>query len=356
LKKITLVCEEDGERVDVFLAAGIPGLTRNAAQKLLESGLVTLNEIPVRKNHRTSQGESYKVIQNEPDDSVVIKQDIPLDIIFEDPDLIVVNKPRGMVVHPAPGHPDGTLVNALLHHCGDSLSGIGGVIRPGIVHRIDKDTSGLVIAAKNDHAHLSLASQLSSRTLTREYDAVVCGKIKNDSGTVDAPIGRHPIDRKRQSVHLSHDTAPRIIKNSTPRSVQRTLQSDTYRTVQGLKKHTEQEDAKHTIQGTVSRDKNSRSAGTHYEVIARYNGYTHVRCRLETGRTHQIRVHMAYIGHPILGDMIYGRKKPELGMSSQCLHARRLCFKHPTTGDLIDLSTNLPDYFLGVLETLEKRT
>ena len=307
----TLNCNNDGERLDVFLASNLPDLTRSAAQKLLEAGNVTLDNIIVRKNHRTEAGDIYIVIQDEPDVSEVLKQSIPLDIIFEDSDVIVVNKPRGMVVHPAPGHPDGTLVNALLHHCGDSLSGIGGVIRPGIVHRIDKDTSGLVIAAKNDQAHLSLASQLSSRTLTREYQAIVCGNIKNDNGTIDAPIGRHPTDRKRQAVHSARNGA--------------------------------------------QRDMTSRSAVTHYEVIARYRGYTHVFCRLETGRTHQIRVHMAHIGHPVLGDIIYGRKKPELGMSSQCLHAWKLCFIHPSTGEQIELCAELPDYFTDIIDKLEKR-
>jgi len=302
LKKTTVCSHVDGERLDVFIAAALPELTRSAAQKLLEAGCVTLSGNPVRKNHRTSAGDIYTIINDEPDVSVVRKQDIPLDIIFEDSDIIVVNKPRGMVVHPAPGHIDGTLVNALLYHCGDSLSGIGGVIRPGIVHRIDKNTSGLVIAAKNDKSHLSLASQLSSRTLEREYDAVVCGNVKKDSGTVDAPIGRHPVDRKKQAV--------------------------TY--------------------------KGSRAAITHYEVVARYGGYTYMHCRLETGRTHQIRVHMAFIGHPLLGDAVYGRKKPELGMSSQCLHASKLCFSHPSTNEHIILCAGLPDYFTDVLFKLDK--
>jgi len=310
--KTTIICSNiDGERLDVFLAASLPDLTRSSAQKLLEAGYVTVAGTPVRKNHRTSTGEIYKIFQNEPDVSVVIKQDIPLDIIFEDADVIVVNKPRGMVVHPAPGHSSGTLVNALLHHCGDSLSGIGGVIRPGIVHRIDKNTSGLVIAAKNDMAHLSLASQLSSRTLIREYDAVVCGNFKNDKGTIDAPIGRHPTDRKRQAVH--------------------------------------------DVKRVSLQNKTSRFAITHYIVIARYSGYTHVRCRLETGRTHQIRVHMAYIGYPILGDVVYGRKKPELGMSSQCLHAQKLIFTHPSTDKRVELTAELPDYFTDVLAKLENR-
>jgi len=283
---------------------------------------VTLRGIPVRKNHRTTAGEIYTVIQDEPDVSELQKQDIPLDIVYEDNDVIVVNKPRGMVVHPAPGHPDGTLVNALLHHCGDSLSGIGGVIRPGIVHRIDKDTSGLVVAAKNDKAHLSLTSQLSSQTLTREYQAIVCGNVKNDSGTIDAPIGRHPTDRKRQAVIGSRGTVP-LLRNTKQRN---------------------------------RPPASPRPAITHYEVLARYGGYTHVRCRLETGRTHQIRVHMAHIGHPVLGDVVYGRKKPELGMSSQCLHAWKLRFIHPSTKEPVELYADLPDYFVKVLEKLEKRT
>ena len=287
----------------MFLASNLSGVSRSAAQRLIETGNVTLGGLPVRKNHRTSPGEIYTVTQEEPEESVVARQDIPLEIVYEDSDVIVVNKPRGMVVHPAPGHPDGTLVNALLGHCGDSLSGIGGVKRPGIVHRIDKDTSGLVIAAKNDRAHIALASQLSSRTLTREYDAVVRFVMKNDSGTIDAPIGRHPADRKRQAVT----------------------------------------------------EKNSRPAVTHFEVAARYDGYTYVRCRLETGRTHQIRVHMAYIGHPVLGDAIYGRKKSELGLSGQCLHARKLKFLHPSTNEPTEINTDLPEYFVKVLRLLEAR-
>ena len=302
MNTIALLCENGGERLDVFLASNISGLSRNAAQKLIENGQVSLKGIAVKKNHRTSLGDEYTIMQDEPEDILAVPQDIPLDIVFEDDDVIVVNKPRGMVVHPAPGHPDGTLVNALLFHCGDSLSGIGGVKRPGIVHRIDKDTSGLILVAKNDKAHLSLAGQLSDRSLTRMYDAVVRGGLKNDFGTIDAPIGRHRIDRKKMAVT----------------------------------------------------DIGSRSAVTHYEVIAGYSGYTHVRCRLETGRTHQIRVHLAYIGHPVLGDTVYGMKKPELGQSSQCLHARLLKFVHPSTGELIELSCDLPDYFTKVIDKLEK--
>ena len=247
-----------------------------------------------------SPGELYEVEIPEPVAASAAPQEIDLDIVFEDEDVIVVNKPRGMVVHPAPGHPDGTLVNALLHHCQGSLSGIGGEIRPGIVHRIDKDTSGLVIAAKNDHAHAALSQQLKNRSLSRIYEAVVIGSVKNESGVVDVPIGRHPTDRKRQAAAV----------------------------------------------------RNARSAVTHYEVLGRYPGYTHVRCRLETGRTHQIRVHMAYIGHPVLGDLVYGHKKPEKGLSGQCLHARELKFIHPKTHQAIELKTELPPYFADVLKRL----
>ena len=310
-RTISFECETGGERIDVFLAANISGLSRNAIQKLLENGNVTLSGTSVRKNYKTQRGDVYVVIQTEPDSSLVLKQDIPLDIVYEDNDVIVVNKPKGMVVHPAPGHSDGTLVNALLYHCGDSLSGIGGVIRPGIVHRIDKDTSGLIIAAKNNHSHLSLASQLSSRALTRIYDAIVCGNVKNDSGFIDIPIGRHPADRKKQAVYDLNISTRYNMK--------------------------------------------SRPAVTHYEVISRYNEYSYVRCHLETGRTHQIRVHMAYIGYPLAGDVIYGRKKSHLGLTGQCLHARILCFKHPSTNEYIELSTELPEYFIDVLDKLNSR-
>jgi len=303
LKKTIISAECGGERIDSFLSRVLPELTRNTVQKLIENGQVTVNGVPVRKSQKTLTGEEYIILQNEPVSSAAQPQAIPLAVIYEDDDLIVIDKPRGLVMHPSPGHSDGTLVNALLHHCGGSLSGIGGIKRPGIVHRIDKDTSGLVIAAKNDSAHAALAAQLSARTLTREYDAIVCGSLKTASGTIDAPVGRHPKDRKKQAVHTSG--------NAT-----------------------------------------ARSAVTHYEVIARYKGYTHIKCRLETGRTHQIRVHLAHIGYPVLGDTVYGRKKPELGMSSQCLHARKLCFIHPSTKKQIELIAALPDYFVDVLRKL----
>ncbi len=297
---IRLKADEGGVRLDVFLAERLPEYSRSAVTRLIESGFVTQGGVPARKNRKVQSGETYVVNLPEPVETELRAQDIPLDVVYEDEDVIVVNKPRGMVVHPAPGHAEGTLVNALLAHCGDSLSGIGGEKRPGIVHRIDKDTSGLIIAAKNDAAHRSLSEQLKSRSLSRVYEAVILGNIRSDAGTVDAPLGRHPTDRKRQTVT----------------------------------------------------EKNSRNAVTHYEVLTRYNGYTHVRCKLETGRTHQIRVHMAYIGHPVLGDLVYGRKKPEKGLSGQCLHARELTFVHPRTSESIRLTSDLPVYFTDVLKKL----
>ncbi len=299
---IEITAEESGERIDALLARMVPELTRSAAQRLLEEGLVTLGGVPVKKNRRTEPGEVYAALLPEPELPEPEPQDIPLDIVYEDADVVVVNKPRGMVVHPAPGHPDGTLVNALLWHCGESLSGVGGERRPGIVHRIDKDTSGLIIAAKNDFAHLALSAQLADRSLSRVYEAVARGEFREEAGTVDAPIGRHPTERKRMAVT----------------------------------------------------ERGSRPAVTHWEVIARYRGWTHIRCRLETGRTHQIRVHMAYIGHPLLGDMVYGAKKPERGLEGQCLHARELKFLHPRTGEAIHLSTELPEYFQQVLASLPR--
>ena len=295
---IEITAEESGERIDALLARLVPELTRSAAQRLLEEGLVTLGGVPVKKNRRTEPGEVYAALLPEPELPEPEPQDIPLDIVYEDADVVVVNKPRGMVVHPAPGHPDGTLVNALMFHCGDSLSGIGGEKRPGIVHRIDRDTSGLIIAAKNDPAHLALSEQLSDHSLARVYECVVHGRMREDAGTVDAPIARHPSDRKRMAV----------------------------------------------VPG-------GRRAVTHWEVIARYNGWTHLRCRLETGRTHQIRVHMAHIGHPLLGDEVYG-KSPEKGLTGQCLHARELKFVHPRTLESVHLKTELPEYFTQVLERL----
>ena len=296
-----ITAEVSGPRVDAWLSEQVPGLTRSAAQRLLAEGQVTRDGVAVKKNEKITAGNVYTLVMNEAVDVPLVAQNIPLDVVYEDEDVIVVNKPRGMVVHPAPGHPMGTLVNALMYHCGDSLSGVGGAKRPGIVHRIDKDTSGLIIAAKNDMAHLALSAQLADRSLSRVYEAVAVGNFREDSGTVDAPIGRHPNERKKMAV---------IAQNSRP-------------------------------------------AVTHWQVIARYRGYTHIRCKLETGRTHQIRVHMAYLGHPLLGDEVYGHAKlPEKGLTGQCLHARELKFIHPRTGERIHLETELPDYFQDVLHRL----
>ena len=297
---ICITAEESGERIDALLARTLPSLSRSQVQKLLEQGMVTLNGRALKKNFRCSAGECYELILPEPDDLPLIPQNIPLDVVYEDEDLIVINKPRGLVVHPAPGHPDGTLVNALLYHCGDSLSGIGGQRRPGIVHRIDKDTSGLLIVAKNDFAHQGLSAQLADHSLCREYEALVRGNFKQDCGTIDKPIGRHPIDRKRMAVT----------------------------------------------------EKNSKPAVTHWQLLASYRSYSHILCRLETGRTHQIRVHMASIGHPLLGDFTYGAPSPEKGLAGQCLHARRLRFVHPRTGEHVLLETELPAYFTDVLARL----
>ena len=300
---LSIIAEESGERIDALLARTLEGLSRSAAQRLLEEDRVTREEDgkALRKSDRVQAGERITVVLPElAEDLPLIPQDLPLDVVYEDDDLIVVNKERGMVVHPAPGHPDGTLVNALLWHCGDSLSGIGGEKRPGIVHRIDKDTSGLLIVAKNDFAHHALSAQLQDRSLSRVYEAVVRGRLRADSGTIDRPIGRHPTDRKRMAVN----------------------------------------------------EKNGRPAVTHWNVLARYAAYTHVRCRLETGRTHQIRVHMASIGHPLLGDGVYGAPCPEKGLEGQCLHARELKFIHPRTGEAVHLATGLPAWFTEVLSRL----
>ena len=297
-----LTASMDGERLDAFLSRSAEGLSRSAAQKLIADGNVRLNGSPARKNDRLRVGDSVELTIPEPREVDIAPKQMPLDIVYEDEDVAVINKPKGLVVHPAAGHQDDTLVNGLLYAMGDSLSGINGELRPGIVHRIDKDTSGLLAIAKNDLAHTVLASQLKDHSMARTYEAVVCGSFKEDRGTVDAPIGRHPTDRKKMCVT----------------------------------------------------QRNSKNAVTHWEVVERFRGYTHIRCRLETGRTHQIRVHMAYIGHPILGDTVYGHKKPELGQDSQCLHAGALCFRHPRDGRPVMVFSPLPDYFQSVLDKLRK--
>ena len=293
--------ESKNQRLDAFLASSLDGLTRSQVTRLIESGEVAVDGRAVSKSYKLAGGEDIAVTLPEPEPVEAVPQDIPLDVVYEDADVIVVNKPSGMVVHPAPGHPDGTLVNALLYHCAGTLSGIGGALRPGIVHRIDRDTSGLIIAAKNDAAHQYLSAQLADHTLARTYECIVVGALREDRGTVNAPIARHPTDRKRMAV----------------------------------------------VAG-------GREAVTHWEVIARYPGYTHVRCRLETGRTHQIRVHMAYIGHPILGDTVYGAKKEVPGLTGQCLHAVGLRFLHPRTHEVVELSCPLPDEFTRMLQKIRR--
>lgn len=303
-ERIQLTAEESGERIDALLARAFPALSRSLIQKCMEAGGVTLNGRPVKKNARGAAGDVVGIAFPETESLPVEAQDLPLDVVYEDGDIIVVNKARGMVVHPAPGHPDGTLVNALLYRCGDTLSGIGGVQRPGIVHRIDKDTSGLLVAAKNDFAHQALSAQLSDHSLFREYEAVACGSFREAAGTIDRPIARHPTDRKRMAVS----------------------------------------------------EKNGKRAVTHWELAAQYRGYTLVLCRLETGRTHQIRVHMASIHHPLLGDGLYGAKCPDKGLEGQCLHARRLTLAHPRTGQLMRFEAPRPAYFTEVLEKLGPET
>ena len=301
-RELTAATEHAGVRLDAFLSAD-GALTRSQAARLIAEGRVCVNGKPAAKSARLSGGETVTVDVPQLRETALPPQDIPLDVVYEDDDVIVVNKPTGLVVHPAPGHPDGTLVNALLHHCGDSLSGIGGEKRPGIVHRIDRDTSGLIIAAKNDAAHLALSAQLKDHSLSRTYECLVTGNMKQDSGTVDAPIGRSSADRKKMAVVPT-----------------------------------------------------GRRAVTHWEVVARYPGVTHLRCRLETGRTHQIRVHMAYIGHPILGDTVYGAKKPVPGLTGQCLHAAGLRFVHPRTGEPVELHCPLPPEFTAMLQKLQNKS
>lgn len=296
--------ETAGTRVDKLLADSMDGFTRSGIQHLLSEGNVTCGAKPITKNYKCREGDEIKVFVPDAKPFDVEAQDIPLDIVYEDEYLLVVNKPKGMVVHPANGNYDGTLVNALMHHCGDSLSGINGVIRPGIVHRIDKDTSGLLIVAKTDTAHIGLAEQIKEHSFTRAYEAVVYGNIKDDEGTICQPIGRNPKDRKKMAVVYT----------------------------------------------------NSKPATTHYKVLQRFGNFTHIRCVLETGRTHQIRVHMAFIGHPIAGDSVYGPKKVITELNGQCLHAKQIGFVHPITKEYMEFESDLPEYFTKFLTKLKHTT
>lgn len=298
----TALAENAGDRIDKFISEKSESLSRSAAAKIIEEQGVTVNGSVVSKNYKCKENDKIVLIVPQAKPLDVEAENIPLDIVYEDNDLLVVNKPKGMVVHAAPGNYSGTLVNALLYHCKDSLSGINGVLRPGIVHRIDKDTSGLLIVAKNDIAHAGLARQIKEHSFSREYECVVHGNMKDDEGMIHFPIGRNPKDRKKMAVVY----------------------------------------------------KNSKDAVTHYRVIKRYGQFTHIRCRLETGRTHQIRVHMAYMGHPVAGDEVYGPKKVQKGLNGQCLHAKHIGFVHPKTGLWLEFESELPDYFTEFLNKLER--
>lgn len=290
-------------RIDKFLSENIPDITRSAIQGYIANGNVKVNSEVVNKNYKVRINDIVTVEIPAPIPLEALPENIPLDIVYEDNDVIVVNKPKGMVVHPAAGNYTGTLVNALLHHCKDSLSGINGVLRPGIVHRIDKNTSGLLIVAKNDCAHKNLAEQIKSHSFTREYETVVYGNIKEDTGTINQPIGRNPYDRKKMAVVA----------------------------------------------------KNSKEAITHFCVLERFNEFTHLAVQLETGRTHQIRVHMSYINHPVAGDDVYGPKKVITKLCGQCLHARKIGFKHPVTDEYLEFSSDLPEYFQNFLNELKNK-
>lgn len=292
----------EGERIDKFLSVLLDNSSRNAIQKLIENGKVLVNGVVTNKKYKVSTDDEITILPSELKPLDAEPENIPLDIVYEDEHLLVVNKPRGMVVHPAPGNYSGTLVNALLYHCKDSLSGINGILRPGIVHRIDKDTSGLLIVAKTDVAHLGLAEQIKEHSFTREYNAVIVGHLKEQQGTINAPIGRNPKDRKKMCVTLN----------------------------------------------------NSKNAVTHYNVIEDYEGYSHISLKLETGRTHQIRVHMAHLGHAVAGDYVYGNDKKSAYLNGQCLHAIKIGFVHPVTEEYLEFTTDLPDYFTEFLKKLKR--
>lgn len=299
----TIEATHKGVRADKFLSEAIPDITRSALQGYIADGGVKVNGVAINKNYKTKIGDVISVEIPEPVELEAVAENIPLDIIYEDNDLIVVNKPKGMVVHPAAGNYTGTLVNALLYHCKGSLSGINGVLRPGIVHRIDKNTSGLLIVAKNDLAHRGLAEQIKEHSFTRQYETIVYGNIKEDNGTVNQPIGRNPLDRKKMAVIAT----------------------------------------------------NSKEAITHFKVLERFNQFTHLAVTLETGRTHQIRVHMAYLNHPVAGDDVYGPKKVISKLNGQCLHARKIGFIHPVTGEYLEFTSDLPQYFSSFLEELRSK-
>lgn len=300
---INLTARNSGERIDRFLSKDLENLSRSYLQKLLKDGDIIVNGKVVKANYKVSQGDEIQVSIPEPETPDILPENIPLDILYEDDDILVVNKPKGMVVHPAPGHYSHTLVNAVMYHCGERLSGINGVLRPGIVHRIDMDTTGSLLICKNDHAHQILAEELKEHSITRRYHAIVHGNIKEDTGTVNAPIGRHPVDRKKMSTK-----AP-----------------------------------------------NGRHAVTHYKVLERFGDYTYIECELETGRTHQIRVHMSSIGHPILGDTVYGPTKCPYKLQGQTLHAKILGITHPTTGEYMEFDAPLPEYFSDLLQRLRRK-
>lgn len=302
MEERSLKAGRSGERIDRFLSEDLEDLSRSYIQKLLKEGRILVNGKPVKANYKLNEGDEILAAIPDPEVLDIRPENIPLDILYEDSDILVVNKPKGMVVHPSPGHYSHTLVNAILWHCGDQLSGINGVLRPGIVHRIDMDTTGSLLVCKNDRAHQILAEELKEHSITRRYHAIVCGNLKEDSGTVNAPIGRHPVDRKKMSTKSS----------------------------------------------------NGRHAVTHYRVLERFGDYTYIECELETGRTHQIRVHMASIGHPILGDAVYGPAKCPFRLEGQTLHAKILGIRHPSTGKYLEFDAPLPDYFLALLEQLKK--
>lgn len=300
MEKLFFTIEKGGERIDKYLSEQLEDMTRSHIQKLIKENMVRVNGMTVKSNFKLSASDQIEVEIPELKEPDILPENIPLDILYEDQDILVVNKPKGMVVHPAPGHYTGTLVNAIMYHCKDNLSGINGVMRPGIVHRIDMDTTGSLLICKNDRAHQALAEQLKEHSITRKYHAIVHARLKEDEGTIDKPIGRHPIDRKKMSVHCT----------------------------------------------------NGREAVTHYRVLKRFQQFTYIECQLETGRTHQIRVHMSSIGHPILGDQVYGPAKCPYKLQGQTLHAKVLGITHPTTGEYMEFDAPLPDYFQGLLEKM----